>query len=183
MIYNNYLKLLNKLVAKNQGLYEAHPSLVSKVRASVSAAAGSAVDFPWLEQELTVTGTTKPCQATAITDVIPIASQSLHGTTTAATVILPVKQEPDTDEHTTKPANTTKGNYDNHELSVNITRPTEADINKYTAGSQIIVKPVKLILHKPPLVPSQSVNVAPPKVVVKPTISTLIEGSAPKKSV
>ena len=137
--------------------------------------------MPWLEQELTVTGTAKPHQATANTDIIPIASQSLYGTTTVATVILPVKQEPDMDEHTTKPANTTKGNYDNHELSVDITRPTEADITKYTAGSQITVKPVKLIQHKLPLVPSQSVNMTPPKVVVKPTIPTLIEGSAPKK--
>ena len=75
----------------------------------------------------------------------------------------------------------TKGNYDNCELSVNVTRPTEADIYKYTAGSQITVKPVKLILHKLPLVPSKSVNVAPPKVVVESTISTLIEGPAPKK--
>ena len=87
MIYSDDPKLLNKLVAKNQDSYEAHPSIVSKVRASVSAAAGSAADLPQLEQELTVTGTTKPCQATAITDVIPIASQSLHGTTTVATVI------------------------------------------------------------------------------------------------
>ena len=79
------------------------------------------------------------------------------------------------DEHTNKPANTTKGNYDNPELSINITRPTEADINKYTAGSQITVKPVKLILQKLLLVPSQIVNMAPPKVVVKPTVSTLIE--------
>ena len=178
-IYSDNPNLLNKLVTKNQDAYTICSSSIPVIKTSASAAAGSAADLPRLEHKLT--GTTKPCMpGTTGTEVIPktsaAACRALSGTTKPHQITdtnpITVHSSYSAQSPATlvkqKPAYMNQGNIEIRELHVNVTRLTKTDITKHTAKRQTFVKSVKLVLHKLPLVVTQSVTVASPKTSSEP---------------
>ena len=172
-IYSDNPSVLNKLTLGKQDLHKACPSPLTESKEPTSAAAGSVSDLPRLEREL-ISTTSAPCTpGTMSTEATPNTSVTtggaLSGTTTlsadttSTALHLPVSTQLPPTLVKQEPTNVRQGNITLHELCVKVKRLTESDIAKHTTRRKTFAKPLKLVSRKLPLVPTQSVNVATPK--------------------
>ena len=149
--------------------------VTSKSKKPANTAVGSASCLPRLECKL-INPTSTPCMPSTMsieaTSKISVTiggalpgTTTLHGSTntTSTAFHMPISRQ-------LSPTSVKQGNIILHELCVKAKRLTESDITKYTTQRKTPAKPLKLVLHKLPLVPTQSVNVATPKTSSEPML-------------
>ena len=95
---------------------------------------------------------------------------TLSADTTSTALHLPVSTQLPPTFVKQEPTSVSQGNIKLRELCVKVKRLTESDIAKDTTRRKTLAKPLKLVLHKLPLVPTQSVDVASPKTSSEPKL-------------
>ena len=159
-----------------------------KSKKPVNVSAGSASYLPRLEHEL-INTTLAPCMpSTTSTEATPkmsvITSGALIGTTTLSAGTTTTSTASHMPVSTQLPPTFVKqGNIKLRELCVRskAKRLTESDIAKYTTRRKTPAIPLKLVLHKLHLVPTQSVNVATPKTSSEPTLHSPTRSHSSRK--
>ena len=107
--------------------------------------------------ELIITGTT-PRQ------LRPVATAMAGSVAQLPRIEAELKAEPRTDAPPKGPKPVTTSKVNVLPFTVNLTRLTQKEIDKHTKKSRIANKPdLKIVVHKLPLQPQQTVILAPPK--------------------
>ena len=148
-----------------------------KSKKPANTAAGNASCLPRLERELiNITSTSTPCMPSIMSvEATSKISVTIGGALPGTTTLSASTNTTSTAFHmpTSRQLSATsvkQGNIKLREFCVKAKRLTESDIAKYTTQRKTLAKPLKLVLHKLPLVPTQSVKVATPKISSEPTL-------------
>ena len=146
-----------------------------KNKKPANAAAGSVSYLPRLECELINTTSTPCTPSTMSIEATPKMSVTTSGALPGTTSLSAGSNTTSTAFHMPvsaqlHPTIIKQGNIKLHELYVKTKRLTESDIAKYTTQRKTPARPLKLVLHKLPLVPTQSVNVATSKTSSEPML-------------